>query len=57
VLVDGHVHLNNDHEGQPVPTTEPCRRLGETMDEHGVDHAVVPTSSNPEIDDVMLEEA
>lgn len=57
MLVDGHVHLNNDHEGQPVPTTEPCRRLGETMDEHGVDHAVVPTSSIPEVDDVMLEEA
>ena len=56
MLVDGHVHLNNDHEDQPVPTTEPCR-LGETRDEHGVDHAAVPTSSNPEVDDVMLEEA
>jgi len=43
-VVDAHVHLNNYPETEEVPTTESCERLGATMDEHGVDHAVVITS-------------
>ncbi len=44
MLIDAHVHLNNYHEGEAVPTEENCRRLFAKMDEEGVDHAVVITS-------------
>ncbi len=44
MLIDCHVHLNNYHEDQSVPTEENCRRLFEKMDAEGVDHAVVITS-------------
>lgn len=56
MLVDAHVHLNNYHGGEPVPTVENCRRLFSTMDEHGVDHAVVITSYRVSCDRPSVQE-
>jgi predicted TIM-barrel fold metal-dependent hydrolase len=56
VLVDAHVHLNNYHEGSPVPTKDNCRRLLETMDAHGVDHAIVLTSYRVNCDRPSVQE-
>jgi uncharacterized protein len=44
MIIDCHVHLNNYHEGSPLPTEAHCRSLFEKMDERAIDHAVVITS-------------
>lgn len=55
-VVDAHVHLNNYHEGQAVPARANCQRLFETMDKHGIDHAVVLTSYKASCDRPKAEE-
>lgn len=56
MLIDCHVHLNNYHTGQPIPTEQNCRELFAKMDERGVDHAVVLTSYRVSADRPGVEE-
>ena len=56
MLIDCHVHLNNYHSGQIVPTAEHCKELFAKMDERGVDHAVVLTSYRVSADRPGVEE-
>ncbi len=56
MLIDCHVHLNNYHAGQLVPTAEHCAELFAKMDERGVDHAVVLTSYRVSADRPGVEE-
>jgi predicted TIM-barrel fold metal-dependent hydrolase len=56
MLIDCHVHLNNYHSGQVVPTAENCKELFAKMDERGVDHAVVLTSYRVSADRPGVEE-
>jgi predicted TIM-barrel fold metal-dependent hydrolase len=56
MLIDCHVHLNNYHSGQLVPTTDHCKELFAKMDERGVDHAVVLTSYRVSADRPGVEE-
>jgi len=56
MLIDCHVHLNNYHESTRRPTVENAQRLFETMEKHGVDHAVVLTSYRVDVDRPSVEE-
>ncbi|MCA9736588.1 MAG: amidohydrolase, partial [Gemmatimonadetes bacterium] len=56
MLIDCHVHLNNYAEGSGRPTHENVVHLFKTMEEHGVDHAVVLTSYKTNVDRPSVEE-
>jgi uncharacterized protein len=56
MLIDCHVHLNNYHTEQPLPTDRHCQELFAKMDERGVDHAVVITSYKVSADRPGVEE-
>jgi len=55
MLIDGHVHLNNYHEGAGRPTEENVEALFAKMAEFGVDHAVVITSYKVDLDRPSVE--
>jgi predicted TIM-barrel fold metal-dependent hydrolase len=58
MLIDCHVHLNNYHtnDGEtPRPTEENVKILFDTMERHGVDHAVVLTSYKVNVDRPSVE--
>ncbi len=55
-LIDVHVHLNNYHESTRRPTADNIAKLIETMDEVGIDHAVVITSYKVDQDRPSVEE-
>lgn len=54
--MDVHVHLNNYHDTERRPTPENVRELFVTMDEVGVDHAVIITSYKADLDRPSVEE-
>jgi uncharacterized membrane protein YtjA (UPF0391 family) len=56
MLIDCHVHLNNYHTGQAIPTEQHYKELLEKMDERGVHHAVVLTSYRVSADRPGVEE-
>lgn len=56
MLIDCHVHLNNYHTGQAIPTERHLKELLEKMDERGVHHAVVLSSYRVSADRPGVEE-